>query len=307
MRPLFVFLSGMVCGVGVLMIFSPKNGLKMGLPVWRGMQETDRAEEQTMSVKPGVAAHKDAASAVRPADTSETGSGRESGPARPPANLSPVAMRENLEREKALCPALGAEVHKLSERIDELAQGDSAIHSKMFDFTQEELDRMAEKCELRWDRPFDRENPSLLGEEKAASLGIDDNTRQDIDRIVRDYHQEMMGQLEPLYTTFTGKKDFSKLNLSDMMKHVDEKAGEQELERVFRRLSAERAGLLAPPADLSQSSPAERIYRLVTGVGDVLERRMTGKLGAETAKNYRLHVGSVYLSVANRNSCAEAK
>ena len=58
------------------------------------------------------------------------------------------------------------------------------------------------------------------------------------------------------------------------------------------RLAQEKAGLIAPPADLSKTSPQERYLRLTNGLGDALQRDLEKSLGAQQAGHVRDEVST---------------
>src|SRR5205085_2215865 len=90
----------------------------------------------------------------------------------------------------------------------------------------------------------------------------------------------------------TGDTAAGSLAPMSMFEEINDKAPEGEIQRVFQRLSRERAGLEMPPADLKGTSAFERLYRMVTTSGDALESAIGKELGPETARAYRdLHDG----------------
>jgi hypothetical protein len=61
----------------------------------------------------------------------------------------------------------------------------------------------------------------------------------------------------------------------------------EEEGQVHQRIAQERAGLVAPPADLSQASPLERFLRRNAALGDETERRIGDVVSAARARRLR--------------------
>ncbi len=74
-----------------------------------------------------------------------------------------------------------------------------------------------------------------------------------------------------------------------MMMAISESSGvtPAETEALFRRLSEERAGRVAPPADPASGSIDERFLRRVIDLGDAFERALAERLGGDRAKALR--------------------
>ena len=70
-----------------------------------------------------------------------------------------------------------------------------------------------------------------------------------------------------------------------------DKSPEDAIKRAYQRVSQERAGLAAPPADTTGMTPAERLVRFNTGLGGAYERALADKLGASRAHQLRASDG----------------
>ncbi|MBK9030242.1 MAG: hypothetical protein IPL61_02690 [Myxococcales bacterium] len=81
------------------------------------------------------------------------------------------------------------------------------------------------------------------------------------------------------------------LSADAMGRELQDKAIPGEPAAVQRRLAQERAGLVAPPADLSKASPFERYFRALADHGNEAERMLGGAIGPERAHQVRRHDG----------------
>ena len=59
-----------------------------------------------------------------------------------------------------------------------------------------------------------------------------------------------------------------------LMTEIEQKAGDGDMLEARKQLSYERAGLLAPPENLHARPPAERALRIMSAVGDDMEREL---------------------------------
>lgn len=75
---------------------------------------------------------------------------------------------------------------------------------------------------------------------------------------------------------------------SEAMRHeIEDKSPRGEMNVILQRISQERAGLAAPPADPSKTSPLERLMRANAELGDQSEAALARRLGAERAHAIR--------------------
>ena len=72
-----------------------------------------------------------------------------------------------------------------------------------------------------------------------------------------------------------------------MRGEIEEKSPPGEHNAILQRLAQERAGLIAPPADLSKTSPLERLMRAYVQLGTRAEAALAKRLGPERAKAIR--------------------
>ncbi len=72
---------------------------------------------------------------------------------------------------------------------------------------------------------------------------------------------------------------------------------------MLQRLANERAGLAPPPAELSKTSPAERLMRAYVQLGDQTEAALAKRLGPERAAAIR---GDGWGSRSDWSGCPDA-
>jgi len=104
-----------------------------------------------------------------------------------------------------------------------------------------------------------------------------------------------------LYIEATGDAAGADTLSTDAMRHeIEEKSVPGEEARVLYKISHERAGLLPPPADLTKTSPLERLMRAWVQLGDQSEAALAKRLGPERARAIR---GDGWNSKSDRSSC----
>jgi FtsZ-binding cell division protein ZapB len=206
-----------------------------------------------------------------------------------PTSANPATPTELQERNEQLAreaQRLREQVQSLQSQMQKIS-GD-ARSTKTFDLTKEELTAMAGRCELRWDTPsLDSEAPKVADKAR-KELGLNATERAAIDKVLAENHQQMTTQLRQLYIDVTAdRKGADSLSPESLKREIEDKSSRDDLKAVYQRLARERAGLQAPPADLSTSSPLERLYRLLTGMGDRLEKSIGAQIGPDLAHRYR--------------------
>jgi len=176
-------------------------------------------------------------------------------------------------------------VLQLKERLQQASQ---RRRTKTFDLSKEELLNLANKCELRWDMPPIRFSAPTASKKRIKTLGLHENEVALINEVFAKHNSEMLNELRKLYAEITGQQEAGEhLSPSALLSEVIEKTDSVEKKLVYQRLARERAGLQAPPLDLSRTSAAERLYRLLTSAGDRVEKALATKIGPDLARQYR--------------------
>jgi hypothetical protein len=226
------------------------------------------------------------------------------GTAASPAAPSPVAQGSSTEAPstwQAREAAYVAELTALRERVQQLepyAPGGSRAQGKdvrteraphFLDPTPEELREMAKECRLRWDSPnlkprsVNRPTPEQL-----KKLNMTEDEAEVMAEVHQAFVAESLERLRAIYVAATGDTENARVLAPEaLQQEVLDKSSEESIRRAYQRVSQERAGLAAPPADTSGLTPAEQLVRFNTGLGDAYEHALADKLGAAKARELR--------------------
>jgi hypothetical protein len=189
-----------------------------------------------------------------------------------------------------------AELTTLRARVKQLESSQGGVRfspgGKPVNFlepTREELLEMAKECQLRWDEPGLRQRrPPLPNAEERAKLGLTEDEAEVIAEVYESFVSQSLEQLRAIYVAATGDVDNSRVLAPDALKQeILDKSPEDAIKRAFQRVSHERAGLATPPPDITGMTPAERLVRFNTSLGDAYERALADKLGAARAHQLR--------------------
>jgi hypothetical protein len=153
--------------------------------------------------------------------------------------------------------------------------------------SKQALKQMADKCALKYDRPQIGFEPEKLSPKLADKAGLSPEQRTAVDRVTTDVNNRVVGQLRTLYVEVTGDAaGADSLTPRALEEEILSKSSRQSVQQAHYQLSHERAGLL-PAADPHGESPAERLLRMMTGLGDQYERELAQAIGADRAHALR--------------------
>jgi hypothetical protein len=145
---------------------------------------------------------------------------------------------------------------------------------------------MAAECRIAWDAlSFDRRR-DLITPTQARMLGVAEPDRVRLEQRLTALQQRALDEVRRLHAEVTGEAG-EQLSWEALLVEIDHKSPERVLQEALRRISAERAGLAAPPADRASLPPVERMYRLLVSLGDDIEREVAAVLGAQRARSLR--------------------
>jgi hypothetical protein len=230
--------------------------------------------------------------------TPPTGAAASPAPALTPTADEPLAPPSWQTREAAYV----AELTTLRARVKELEQSSpgsprpppgapesTGRSGNWLEPSHEELLEMAKSCKLRWDEPSLRQRSSSKPSPKVlAELGMTEDEAEVVAEVHQDFVPKALEQLRAIYVAATGDVDSSRVLAPDALKQeILDKSTEDSIKRAFQRVAQERAGLATPPADTTGMTPAERLVRFNTGLGDAYERALADKLGASRARELR--------------------
>lgn len=193
-----------------------------------------------------------------------------------------------LQRENA---ALRTELAGLRLRI---AEADAVREAhKTYDIGQAELDRMAERCELRWDTiGYRLGEPPRVPREEADAFELSEAQLTALDERLAAENARLIEAIRQAYVEVTGDDPAAIQAVAPeaLFTEVQDKTPIEERRRIFRLLAEERASGVEPdvsPPRLANLSPAERMFRVITTSGDRLEAAMGEVVGPEVARQMR--------------------
>jgi hypothetical protein len=186
------------------------------------------------------------------------------------------------------------ELETLRTRVAELERGRSGHHDNgaeegraWYDPSPERLKAWVAECHIRNDEPgIERWRPSTsLGNNER---GLEPSELPHVNAALAELQQKWKQLVRALYIEATGDTAGADiLSVEAMRKEIEEKGAEQEHELLLQRIAMERAGLVAPPADLSKASAFERLFRAYLELGDQAEQALAKRIGPERAKAIR--------------------
>ncbi len=175
------------------------------------------------------------------------------------------------------------------EAMPRLTEAGEPPRGKMFDFSPEELQWMAKKCQIRYDVPgYTMALGAQLDADDARDLHLTDNQLAAVNQVLAAGDNSIIEKMRDLYVELTGDRRLAEaLSPHNLQHEIFEKSPPEELHQAFQRLAAERAGLARPPADEAGMSPVERLLRLLERAGDDYQRRLADVLGPDQAASLR--------------------
>ena len=154
------------------------------------------------------------------------------------------------------------------------------------DPSPEKLAEWVATCHVRVDEPaLDRFTPLTRPD---GERGITADELGDYNTALTEVQTRWKELTRSLYIELTGDTvGADSLSNEAMRREIEDKSPRGESNVIFQRISRERAGLAAPPADPSKTSPLERLTRAWTQLGDQSEAALARRLGADRAHAIR--------------------
>ncbi len=218
----------------------------------------------------------------------------------PPAPTEATTRDELLRRDQAQREQLAM----LSQRIAQLeaaAGGGSGGggpprlmgEGSWVDPSPAELATWAKECRIRLDLPpVMRGEPMTVQPEWIEQLKLTDAEVAAANQVFAEHAREGARRVRGWYLEATDDAaGADALSAFSMGQELQDKALPREPELLQQRLAQERAGLEPPPADLAKTSPFERYFRALVGLGDEVELLLAAKIGPEKAHGLRLAEG----------------
>jgi hypothetical protein len=145
------------------------------------------------------------------------------------------------------------------------------------------LDRAA-RCEIAYDTP----SVNGFSAKDTQSMGLAEGERETMNEVIKDLKTQVSADMRALYIEMSGDPATAdRLSPGSMESEIFSRAPEGARARARQQLAREKAGLVAPPADLAQTPVAERTMRLMMTIGDRYERKLAERLGPERARALR--------------------
>lgn len=152
--------------------------------------------------------------------------------------------------------------------------------------SKDELLQMAKDCTLQFDMPPLSLEPIKIPPKMAEKLGLTDGERSAIQEVTGEVVARALAQIRAIYVEVTGNAGAAEeLSGTSMMREIEDKAGGTG--QAMKLLAAERAGLVPPPADPSARPASERVFRVLQGIGDLVEQELAKRIGPERAHAIR--------------------
>jgi hypothetical protein len=222
-----------------------------------------------------------------PLDTSTVRS-----PRAPDASASKPDSQRNPDREqlqRSQIATLQARVRQLEQRAaaaepKRKSDDEAPQRMKFHDFTDAELQAMAQNCEVRFDLPRTTREPYQLPPGLGARMHLSEAEQQRVSAEVDNVSREVVAHLRAFYLEATGDAaGADALEPQSLMQEILEKSPPAAVRAAHTEIARERAGLPPSPS----GSIAERYLRYMTSVGDSLQHALEPALGAQHAATVR--------------------
>lgn len=220
-----------------------------------------------------------------------------------PSEPSPTITRDELlVRDKAQRDQIAALTGRLRQLEGAIGAGGGVVRKKhpgdgeiedWMNPTKDELLAMAKECAVKIDvPPLVRGENMTIRPETAESLGLSAEEVAQANQAFLDLKSSWLLRVRGWYIEATGDhQGADQLSAHAMAEEIQDKATPGEPAALQKRISQERAGLVAPPANLSRTSPFDRYFRAHADLGNEAERMLAEKIGAEKAHKIRAENG----------------
>jgi len=186
------------------------------------------------------------------------------------------------------------EIAKLRTRVTELEGKLRGHHDSgaedgrpWHDPSPERLKEWVAECHVRADEPgLDRWEPATsLGKNER---GLEPGELAAVNAALSEVQAHWKQLVRALYLEATGDTaGVDSLSPEAMRGEIQEKGSPEDHNLILQRIANERAGYAQPPADLSRTSPYERLMRAYVALGDQAEAALAKRLGPERAAQIR--------------------
>lgn len=198
------------------------------------------------------------------------------------------AQREQLAQLATRIRQLETDPRPVVKKHGGLGGGESWV-----DPTQDELLAFAKDCRVQIDLPpVMRGTPMRISPETARAVGLDDAQLAEANQVFVELAADWRNRVRAWYIEGTGDaQGADQLSAEGMGQELQDKAAEGEADALQRRISHERAGLMAPPGPNAKLSAFERYFRALADLGNEAERWLAAKIGRDQAHAVRANSG----------------
>ena len=205
-------------------------------------------------------------------------------PSASPAPQAALVERERAERTQVVnLQARVRELERRSAASDAAPDGDPK-RTKFHDFTDAELQAMAQNCEVRFDLPRIRREPFQLSPDLGAREHLSEAEQAKVAATVNAISKDVVAHLRTFYLEATGDASGADtLDPESLVREVLEKSPPAAVQAARAEIARERAGMPPSPS----GTIAERYLRYLTTVGDSLQSALEPALGAQQAAAVR--------------------
>lgn len=195
-----------------------------------------------------------------------------------PANAKPAAASAGLAPSGAATPA--APNAKPSHFVNPL-------EAQFYPPDPADLSELAKHCSVRVDSPPILDStPEELGNVEEKLRASPDEVRA-MKRVATALHTTLRDRLRAIYEEVLGHAPSAELSSRALISEIQDKTPMVNRKGVYGRISKERAGELAPPADVAALSPYERATRMMADLGDEYQSLLANELSPARAHELR--------------------
>ena len=213
-----------------------------------------------------------------------------------PSATAPAAPAGDVTREQLLARdsdqrqqivALRTQLQQLEGELAKVKDRERSKSKSFYKPTKDELLEMTKTCTIQYDSPPLSLEPIQFNSKMAEKFDLRPDEVVAVQRVHRDVAQRALAQLRAIYAEVTGQTAPDDMVGHSLMNEIEQKTGEDEMLEARRQLSYERAGLLPVPESLHGRPPAERALRVMSAVGDEMERELEKAIGPRKANALR--------------------
>jgi len=196
--------------------------------------------------------------------------------------------------------AAPAPVAPTPDELAEIAAGERWVKPE-----RAELLELARRCELHLDTPdVLGTEPRVIDVREAEALAVSTHERAALDAVLGELHAEFTRSVGQIFDEIKGggtrPGDVPPLVMIDEIENF----APDEIALARAKLARERAGMPASAPPRATPSPAERLLRHWSGLGEAFERRLAARLGPERAHQLRfLSKGAPWMRRSALSGC----